>query len=88
MNEAITMSDWTEHENLFADVIIKIIESKHRGYERQHKELEADPVPLANISICPKDFGDVPNIMPGMKLGRKHGLTVQGMLRLFWEKVN
>lgn len=81
-----TMSDWTEHEKQFADVLIEIIEGKHQWYEREHKELGATRVPLANISIRPKDFENFPHIMQGIKPYQKPESTAQGMLRLFWEK--
>ena len=45
MNETTTMSDWTEQEHLFADVIINIVESKHKKHEREHSELGYQRVP-------------------------------------------
>lgn len=81
MNETTTatLSDWSEDEQGFADIIIKIIEGKR-------KVLGDPPVPLKDITICPKDFENFPHIMQGIRPGRKPESTVREMLRLFWEK--
>lgn len=88
MNEtAITsMTELTEDEQKFADVLIKIIEGKHKRYERERKELRASPVPLADIKVGPKDFEDVPHIMRGIRPAREPESTVREMLRLLWDK--
>ena len=79
-----TMSDWPKDKQEFADVIIKIIESKHRKYEREYREgKESNPVPLADIKICPKCFEDFPHIMQGIRPFQKPESTVQEMLDLF-----
>ena len=87
MNDTTTiMSDWSEDEQAFTAVIIKIIESRQRKYEREHKELDASPVPLGNIKICPKDFENYIPIMQGIDLHRDWKVTAQYMLRLLWDK--
>lgn len=86
MNETTTLSDLPEDERQFADVLIKIIESKHKRYERERKELRASPVPLADIKVGPKNFADVPHIMQGIRPAREPESTVREMLRLLWDK--
>ena len=79
-----TMSEWSKDQQEFADVIIKIIEGKHRRYEREYREgKESNPVPLADIKICPKYFEDFPHIMQGIRPFQKPESTVQEMLDLF-----
>ena len=63
-----TMSDWTKDKQEFADVIVEIIEGKHRKYERKYREgKESKRVPLADIKIWPTCFKDFPHIMQGIR---------------------
>ena len=86
MNETTTMSDLSEDEQKFADVIFKIIESKYRKYEREHEESGYTPVPLENIHFGPDDFKDFPHIMQGIKPYQEVEKTVEQMLGLLFGK--
>ena len=88
MNDPVitSMTELPEDEREFADVLIKIIESKHKRYEREHKELGASPVPLADIKVGPKEFENAPHIMRGIRPAREPESTVREMLRLLWDK--
>ena len=44
-----TLFEGAEDKQLFAEIIIDVIESKHRKYEREHRESGRERVPLANI---------------------------------------
>ena len=51
MNETTTplLFQGAKEKQLFAKIIIDVIESKHRRFEREHKKLGRERVPLANI---------------------------------------
>lgn len=49
MNETKTLFEKVEDNQLFAEIIIEVIDKKHQRYEREHGELECERVPLANI---------------------------------------
>ena len=49
MNETTTLFERAEDRQLFAQIIIEIIEKKHQKYEREHRESGCERVPLANI---------------------------------------
>ena len=49
MNETTTLFERVKDKQLFAEIIIDVIESKHRRYERQHRESGCKRVPLAKI---------------------------------------
>lgn len=79
-----TMSDWTKDKQEFADVIVEIIEGKHRKYEREYREgKESKRVPLADIKIWPTCFKNFPHIMQGIRPFQEPESTVQEMLDLF-----
>ena len=46
-----TLFEGAEDKQSFAEIIIDVIESKHRKYEREHRESGCERVPLANISF-------------------------------------
>ena len=78
------MSNWSKDKQEFAGVIIEIIESKYRKYDREYREgKESNPVPLADIKIGPKCFEDFPHIMQGIRPFQQPNSTVQEMLDLF-----
>ena len=88
MNEAttITFSDWSKGEQEFAEIIIQIIESTHKRYEHEHRELDRSRVPLADITISPKHFEDFLHIMQGIKRYQEPQQTVREMLGAFCQK--
>ena len=49
MNETTTLFERAEDKQLFAQIIIEIIEKNHQKYEREHRESGCERVPLANI---------------------------------------
>ena len=51
MNERTILFERDEDKRLFAEIIIEVIEAKQHRYEREHRELETDPVLLADISF-------------------------------------
>ena len=99
MNETTTRSDWTEQEHLFADVIINIVESKHKKYEREHSELGYQRVPLADIHFGIKGAEHIELFMNNIgiphlqEIAKIQGnpdeewkVTAQRMLDLFYRK--
>ena len=78
MNEISTITaDWSEDEQRFVEVFVKIVTLKHKEYEREHTELEASPVPLADITVRPDDFKEVFYIIQGIDRHRDWEVTVQ-----------
>ena len=49
MNETTTLFENSYDKQLFAEIIIGVIESKHRRYECEHRESRSKRVPLADI---------------------------------------
>ena len=51
MNETTTpiLFEGAKDQQLFAEIIIDVIESKHRRFDREHKELGRERVPLAKM---------------------------------------
>ena len=43
------MFEGNQAEQLFADIIIDVVKSKYQKYEREHRELGNERVPLENI---------------------------------------
>ena len=85
MNEA-TFFNWSEAEQDFANFLIEFFSSKYKEYERQHKESEASPVLLENVSIHLNDCVNRPDVMRGIQLSRHPKSTAQEMMGRFWEK--
>ena len=87
MNEpTTTLTEFSDDEDVFAEVICEIITGKYKIYEREHRELQASRVPLEDISIQPKDFENFVHIMQGIEPLQRPDSTVRSMLRTFWEK--
>lgn len=86
MNETITsLSDLPQNEREFADVIIEIVENKHKKYERDFQEDKIEHVPLENIHFGIADFEDFCNIMQGIAPYQDWKKTAQDMLgSLLW----
>lgn len=80
MFETKTISDLPKDEQKFADVIIKIVESKYKAYQQEHKESHAPPVLLENIHFGPDNFKDFLHIMQGIKPYQEVEKTVNQML--------
>ena len=74
-----TISHWSEEEQTFAHVVVDIIEHKHKKYQ-QEEEKGRDPVPLKDITICPKDFENYPQYMQEIAPGQPELTTVRKML--------
>lgn len=51
MRDTTTLFDGTKDRQMFAEVLIDIIGMTQKKYEREHKELGAKSVPLADISF-------------------------------------
>ena len=87
MNEpTTTLTEFSDDDDVFAEVIYEIVESKHKKYERQHRESGASRVPLENISIMLKDFEDFVHVMRGIRPLQLPDSTAREMLNAFWEK--
>ena len=81
-----TITQLSDEEEVFAEVISEIVTRKHQEYEREHRELGASRVPLSDISIQPKDFENYSHIMRGIRPLRKTDSTAEEMLgALFWK---
>ena len=98
MNATVTLFEGAEDKQLFAEVIIEIIEKRHQKYEREHRESGCERVPLTNIhfGIVRTGIGDfdgntgVPCLQEIAKIqGRPDEnwkITAQRMLELFCRK--
>ena len=88
MNEVTTITaDWSEAEQKFAEVVVRIIASKYRKYESEYQEgKESKRFPLADIPICADDFKEAFHIMKGIDRHRDWKGTAQWMLRSLYDR--
>ena len=72
MSETI-MSNWSEDENQFASIIIKMIKDRHAKYEKEYREgKESKHVLLADMSLKSLDFSDYTIMMPGLSIVQEY----------------
>ena len=87
MSEITTISDLSQDEQKFADVIIKIVSYRYAKYEQEYQERkESKRVPVADIKISPENFKNYIPDMEGISRHQGWKVTAEKMLEKFHKK--
>ena len=82
-----TISDLSQDEQEFADVIIKIVWHRYAKYEQEYMEgKESKRVPVADIKISPQNFENYIHIMREIAPHQDWKVTAENMLERFQKK--